>query len=172
MLCLAFLHRFVLAILNVTAAEAPPQPPPTPSPAPALVPTATTDLVVPNQEQVAPSSNSTPEVAPAARNEIADQRRRRACEFRGRLFLVSHSQTLIALFLFVYVRITVSFFSTTLFLFILIFYPQVILYAAAPLVYSLWIPQIVRNSKRGSRKALQHRYIIGTSLSRLFLPLC
>ncbi|KDN52815.1 hypothetical protein K437DRAFT_253748 [Tilletiaria anomala UBC 951] len=38
------------------------------------------------------------------------------------------------------------------------------------LLYSFWVPQIWRNIKRGARKAVERRYIIGISLCRLFLP--
>ncbi|KAG9091040.1 hypothetical protein FRC06_000734 [Ceratobasidium sp. 370] len=48
--------------------------------------------------------------------------------------------------------------------------PRLVLYAIGAL-YSFWVPQIVRNIKRGTRKALQKRYVIGTTLCRLFFPL-
>ncbi|KEP50684.1 putative RING finger protein [Rhizoctonia solani 123E] len=48
--------------------------------------------------------------------------------------------------------------------------PRLVLYAIGAL-YSFWIPQIMRNVKRGTRKALQKRYVIGTTLCRLFFPL-
>lgn len=38
--------------------------------------------------------------------------------------------------------------------------------------HSFWMPQIVRNVKRGSRRALDNLYVIGMTLSRLYLPLC
>lgn len=37
---------------------------------------------------------------------------------------------------------------------------------------SIWVPQIYRNARRGSSGALGHRFIIGTSVGRLALPLC
>ncbi|KAG8729043.1 hypothetical protein FRC11_009636, partial [Ceratobasidium sp. 423] len=49
--------------------------------------------------------------------------------------------------------------------------PRLVLYAIGAL-YSFWVPQIMRNVKRGTRKALQKRYVIGTTLCRLFFPLC
>ncbi|KAG8694431.1 hypothetical protein FRC09_009853 [Ceratobasidium sp. 395] len=49
--------------------------------------------------------------------------------------------------------------------------PRLVLYAIGAL-YSFWVPQIARNLKRGTRKALQKRYVIGTTLCRLFFPLC
>ncbi|KAH7341622.1 hypothetical protein B0J17DRAFT_647309 [Rhizoctonia solani] len=48
--------------------------------------------------------------------------------------------------------------------------PRLVLYAIGAL-YSFWVPQIMRNVKRGTRKALQKRYVIGTTLCRLFFPL-
>ncbi|CUA71903.1 DSC E3 ubiquitin ligase complex subunit 1 [Rhizoctonia solani] len=48
--------------------------------------------------------------------------------------------------------------------------PRLVLYAVGAL-YSFWVPQIMRNVKRGTRKALQKRYVIGTTLCRLFFPL-
>ncbi|KAF8604550.1 hypothetical protein BDV93DRAFT_491761 [Ceratobasidium sp. AG-I] len=48
--------------------------------------------------------------------------------------------------------------------------PRLVLYAIGAL-YSFWVPQILRNVKRGTRKALQKRYVIGTTLCRLFFPL-
>ncbi|CAE6462228.1 unnamed protein product [Rhizoctonia solani] len=48
--------------------------------------------------------------------------------------------------------------------------PRLVLYAIGAL-YSFWVPQIIRNVKRGTRKALQKRYVIGTTLCRLFFPL-
>lgn len=39
-------------------------------------------------------------------------------------------------------------------------------------LYSFWVPQIWRNARRGNRKALQWRFVIGQSLARLALPLC
>ncbi|ELU40698.1 hypothetical protein AG1IA_05266 [Rhizoctonia solani AG-1 IA] len=41
--------------------------------------------------------------------------------------------------------------------------PRLVLYAIGAL-YSFWVPQIMRNVKRGTRKALQKRYVIGTTL--------
>ncbi|KAJ9101236.1 hypothetical protein QFC21_003455 [Naganishia friedmannii] len=38
-------------------------------------------------------------------------------------------------------------------------------------LYSFWVPQIWRNARRGNRKALQWRFVIGQSLARLALPL-
>jgi hypothetical protein len=40
------------------------------------------------------------------------------------------------------------------------------------ILYSFWIPQIVRNVYCGTNKPLQTSYIIGISLLRLFVPLC
>jgi len=39
------------------------------------------------------------------------------------------------------------------------------------ILYSFWVPQIINNVQRDSRHPLLHKYIIGTSLTRLYLPL-
>jgi hypothetical protein len=39
-------------------------------------------------------------------------------------------------------------------------------------LYSFWVPQIWRNARRGNRKALQWKFVIGQSIARLGLPLC
>ncbi|EJU04890.1 hypothetical protein DACRYDRAFT_114212 [Dacryopinax primogenitus] len=44
--------------------------------------------------------------------------------------------------------------------------PSLVLFAVGAL-YSFWVPQIVRNARRGTRKALSWTYVIGTSLARL-----
>ncbi|PWN49415.1 hypothetical protein IE53DRAFT_380573 [Violaceomyces palustris] len=52
-----------------------------------------------------------------------------------------------------------------------IFEPGVVLYFHLPILYSFWIPQIHRNVKRGTIKALKVRSVVGITLCRLFLPL-
>ncbi|KAF8340498.1 uncharacterized protein EI90DRAFT_3035785 [Cantharellus anzutake] len=37
--------------------------------------------------------------------------------------------------------------------------------------HSFWIPQIVRNAKRGTRRALRKRYVLTTTVCRAFFPL-
>lgn len=39
-------------------------------------------------------------------------------------------------------------------------------------LYSFWVPQIWRNARRGNRKALRWRFVLGQSAARLCLPLC
>lgn len=39
-------------------------------------------------------------------------------------------------------------------------------------LYSFWVPQIWRNARRGNRKALQWKFVLGQSIARLGLPLC
>ncbi|KIS68778.1 ubiquitin-protein ligase TUL1 [Mycosarcoma maydis] len=39
------------------------------------------------------------------------------------------------------------------------------------LLYSFWIPQIYRNVQHGTRRAILKRCVVGTTLTRLFLPL-
>lgn len=39
-------------------------------------------------------------------------------------------------------------------------------------MYSFWLPQIWRNARRGTSHALDHGFVIGTSIGRLVLPLC
>jgi hypothetical protein len=39
-------------------------------------------------------------------------------------------------------------------------------------LYSFWVPQIWRNARRGNRKALQWKFVLGQSIARLALPLC
>ena len=38
--------------------------------------------------------------------------------------------------------------------------------------YSFWVPQIWRNMSRGTRKAIERRYVAGMSLCRFFIPAC
>ena len=40
------------------------------------------------------------------------------------------------------------------------------------IMFSFWLPQIWRNARRGNSHALDHRFVLGTSLGRLALPLC
>jgi hypothetical protein len=39
-------------------------------------------------------------------------------------------------------------------------------------LYSFWLPQIWRNARRGNRKALTWKFVLGMSCARLALPLC
>lgn len=39
-------------------------------------------------------------------------------------------------------------------------------------IFSFWVPQIWRNARRGNSHALDHSFVIGTSIGRLALPLC
>lgn len=57
-------------------------------------------------------------------------------------------------------------------LFFAAFFPLLLAAVLVPVLYSFWIPQIMRNAKRGSRRGLQAKYIVGTTACRLFLPLC
>lgn len=52
------------------------------------------------------------------------------------------------------------------------FFPILFISMLAPMLYSFWLPQIWRNIQRGTRRAIQTRCVIGTTLCRLFLPLC
>jgi hypothetical protein len=47
-----------------------------------------------------------------------------------------------------------------------------LLLVALLLLHSFWIPQIVRNARKGTRRALRKRYVFGTSLARMYFPLC
>lgn len=40
------------------------------------------------------------------------------------------------------------------------------------ILYSFWIPQIWRNARRGNRKSLTWKFVLGMSIARLALPLC
>ena len=40
------------------------------------------------------------------------------------------------------------------------------------LLYSFWVPQIIHNVKNDCRKPLNMTYVVVSSASRLFLPLC
>ena len=51
------------------------------------------------------------------------------------------------------------------------FLPLVTVTLMLPVLYSFWIPQIYRNVQRGTRKAILKRCVIGTTLTRLFIPL-
>lgn len=39
-------------------------------------------------------------------------------------------------------------------------------------MHSVWVPQIWRNARRGSARALYPSFVIGLSIARLALPLC
>ncbi|PWZ00290.1 hypothetical protein BCV70DRAFT_200446 [Testicularia cyperi] len=57
------------------------------------------------------------------------------------------------------------------FLFMTAFFPLLVAGLMLPILYSFWMPQIHRNIQRGTRRAIQKRCVIGTTLCRLFLPL-
>ncbi|TKY85347.1 hypothetical protein EX895_005509 [Sporisorium graminicola] len=57
------------------------------------------------------------------------------------------------------------------FLFMVGFFPLVTVTLMLPILYSFWIPQIYRNVQRGTRKAILKRCVVGTTLTRLFIPL-
>lgn len=40
------------------------------------------------------------------------------------------------------------------------------------MLYSWWLPQIWRNARKGTRKALNWRFVIGMSICRCLFPLC
>jgi transmembrane E3 ubiquitin-protein ligase len=61
--------------------------------------------------------------------------------------------------------------SMTIF-FNLIFSPVLALYAIGIIYSLLWIPQIVRSARRGSRPGLTKGYLIGSTMGRLFFVLC
>jgi len=46
-----------------------------------------------------------------------------------------------------------------------------LLLVALLLLHSFWIPQIVRNARKGTRRALRKRYVFGTSMARMYFPL-
>ncbi|CDW97169.1 hypothetical protein [Sporisorium scitamineum] len=58
-----------------------------------------------------------------------------------------------------------------LFLFMVGFFPLFTVALMLPILYSFWIPQIYRNLQRGTRKAILKRCVVGTTLTRLFIPL-
>ncbi|SJX63589.1 related to TUL1-Golgi-localized RING-finger ubiquitin ligase [Sporisorium reilianum f. sp. reilianum] len=57
------------------------------------------------------------------------------------------------------------------FLFMVGFFPILTVTLMLPFLYSFWIPQIYRNVRRGTRKAILKRCVVGTTLTRLFVPL-
>lgn len=57
------------------------------------------------------------------------------------------------------------------FLFMSAFFPLFTSAVMVPVLYSFWLPQIHRNIQRGTRRAIQKRSVIGTTLCRLFVPL-
>ncbi|KAK0527266.1 hypothetical protein OC835_005033 [Tilletia horrida] len=57
------------------------------------------------------------------------------------------------------------------FFFLLNFQPLVFFSILGPVLYSFWIPQIMRNVKRGSRRPFPRKYIIGMTLCRCMMPL-
>lgn len=58
-----------------------------------------------------------------------------------------------------------------LFLIMVGFFPIFTVKLMLPFLYSFWIPQIWRNVQRGTRKAILKRCVIGTTLTRLYIPL-
>lgn len=57
------------------------------------------------------------------------------------------------------------------FLFMVGFFPLLTVSLMLPILYSFWIPQIYRNIQRGTRKAILKRCVVGTTLTRLLVPL-
>lgn len=47
---------------------------------------------------------------------------------------------------------------------------NVMISISALLLYSFWIPQIVRNVSRGSKRGLSNLFILGMSVTRLVIP--
>ncbi|KAE8249287.1 hypothetical protein A4X13_0g5267 [Tilletia indica] len=57
------------------------------------------------------------------------------------------------------------------FFFLLNFQPLVFFSLLGPVLYSFWIPQIMRNVRRGSRRPFPRKYIIGMTACRCLMPL-
>ncbi|SPO26547.1 related to TUL1 - Golgi-localized RING-finger ubiquitin ligase [Ustilago trichophora] len=51
------------------------------------------------------------------------------------------------------------------------FFPIFTVTLMLPFLYSFWIPQIYRNVTRGTRKAILKRVVIGTTITRMYIPL-
>ncbi|GJJ70926.1 transmembrane E3 ubiquitin-protein ligase [Entomortierella parvispora] len=47
---------------------------------------------------------------------------------------------------------------------------NVMISISALLLYSFWIPQIIRNVSRGSKRGLSHLFVLGMSVTRLVIP--
>ncbi|KAK0569441.1 hypothetical protein OC861_000929 [Tilletia horrida] len=57
------------------------------------------------------------------------------------------------------------------FFFLVNFQPLVFFSILGPVLYSFWIPQILRNIKRGSRRPFPRKYVFGMTACRCALPL-
>ncbi|CAD6923643.1 unnamed protein product [Tilletia controversa] len=57
------------------------------------------------------------------------------------------------------------------FFFLLNFQPLIFFSILGPVLYSFWIPQIMRNVRRGSRRPFPRTYVVGMTFCRCLLPL-
>lgn len=156
---MAFGYRYTITIYRTQMDATPSPSPPAPAPVPAVAPptestaqpTATASVAEGQNE--APSNHSAPHTnflhavvaavtADAASAEEIQARRRAA-----------------------------FFFSVIFFSLMIGFFPLLTVALMLPILYSFWIPQIYRNVQRGTRKAIFKRCVIGSTLTRLFVPL-
>eukprot|EP01112_Ceratiomyxa_fruticulosa_P013291 TRINITY_DN3734_c0_g3_i1.p1 TRINITY_DN3734_c0_g3~~TRINITY_DN3734_c0_g3_i1.p1 ORF type:complete len:545 (+),score=49.15 TRINITY_DN3734_c0_g3_i1:304-1938(+) len=55
--------------------------------------------------------------------------------------------------------------------FVLLYYMNNLFYMFLIIMYSFWVPQIISNAVRGTRKPLLWQYVLGISITRLAIPL-
>lgn len=140
---LGFGYRYTINVYR-TQMDAAPTPPPTvtPTAAPVAVPAST------EGEQAQPTEQQSNAEAPTTANTTTASPEELTARRRGALIL-----------------------AVGVFLFSVAFFPLITVSLLLPFLYSFWIPQIFRNVQRGTRKAILTRTVIGTTLTRLFLPL-
>ncbi|KAL9933418.1 hypothetical protein V8E36_007594 [Tilletia maclaganii] len=115
---------------------------PTPAPAPAGMQS--------DQASVTPGTNAPVESAAAPAAATPDPVDQLANEWRQR---------------------TYRYIGILTFFFLLNFQPLVFFSILGPVLYSFWIPQIMRNVRRGSRRPFPRMYVLGMTTCRCLLPL-
>ncbi|SPO42106.1 related to TUL1 - Golgi-localized RING-finger ubiquitin ligase [Pseudozyma flocculosa] len=157
MLFLAFGYRYALTIYR-TQAPAEEALAPAPAPAPTQqapsVPTAPAGASeaapAPASGSLSPNIDPSPTAVTGAATQAAPATSSDDIETRRRSF-----------FIFGFIGV----------LFLSIFFPLLFAELLLPVLYSFWIPQIRRNMRRGTRRAVSTRCVVGTTACRLVLPL-
>ncbi|SPO26825.1 related to TUL1 - Golgi-localized RING-finger ubiquitin ligase [Ustilago trichophora] len=153
---LAFGYRYTITIYRSQMDAAPS---PTPAPAPASTQQAATGLSG-DQPQQAPAPNTTESQAPSANPIISAITAVMNADAASATPEEMAARRRGATILFVGV-----------FLLMVGFFPIFTVTLMLPFLYSFWIPQIYRNVTRGTRKAILKRVVIGTTATRLYIPL-
>ncbi|ORY35895.1 hypothetical protein BCR39DRAFT_512893 [Naematelia encephala] len=138
---IVFGPRYAVLLHRIQAPESVIPPRPTPSPSPAPASTEPGTLPLP-AAAVQPTPAPSEPISTRARNLFADHP---GIRWLGALFFV-------------------------FFIFQVALVPSIVPFFLFGM-YSFWIPQIWRNARRGTSHALDHTFVIGTSLGRLGLPL-